>query len=212
MIEDLTIENLKKYNFHESRISSLMSKNNDSSSKEILINDTISKTYIFITNGNIYTDKDAIRQKRFRNEKNISFPIENIGLIPEYYDLKLAYFLKKQKEVLNILFVEQDEIEQFKNDEIEFVNDYFKNLETTCNKYKVWKHLRKDQFQKMKFYLRWLNNLDSQPPATYQQQGDDNTALKEEKPIFKPEMIDTIFGLLKDFFSIKDQGKLKKLL
>ncbi|MDI6046310.1 hypothetical protein [Flavobacterium yafengii] len=112
MILELTNENLLIVGFDEQEAIKQLNRFEDST-----FQCNIGNSYISITENKLYTDIDFYRKTCFENGK-LYFPYNCPDLAKEYFELALAEFLKKQKEILGILFNEKDQFYKFISFEI----------------------------------------------------------------------------------------------
>ena len=156
-IETLTKEKLLEYGFKEQQINEILS---NSSYEGNCINNN-GQYWVSMIEGKIYSGEEYYA-KGFK----MIFP-NSADFLPEYYNRKLSDFIVKTKEFEKGLFNEMECKEQFKKNEIEFVEDClkqrekFKGLQTMVNENKLY-HL----------YLAWIKRQVS------------NVAKIETKPFF----------------------------
>jgi hypothetical protein len=150
MIEQLTIENLEKYDFSKEHIEEIMRKDNYESDC------TTHKGQFFVSQieQKIYSDKEYFVK---RPDVQMHFPHHNNDLFEKYYDIKLGLYLKKKRSNPGKNFNEQKNKERFKEEEI-------KLIESIIEEYKKQKPLvalriseKIDSYQN---YLDWLNDHD----------------------------------------------------
>lgn len=127
----------------------------------------------------VYSGKEALRKKYFKSS-NIAFPIEDLDLVPEYYQLKCSQYLVKQKECAGITFIEEAEKEKFRLNEILITQ----NGIAENSKYPTHSKLFSELINKQNLYLTWLNHFDSSKSVEYRS-GEtpfyDNTVIKPKK-------------------------------
>lgn len=152
MIENLNEKKLVEYGFEKENIERLLNWDNYELTRYI------TGGFLFASNieGKIYSGLDAARKIYFQRG-SISFPIYETGLIVEYYKLSLEVFLEAQKKLLGSIFNFQTEKENFKQKQIEWVNDCIEYKTPLAKRFNGG-HLK--DLNIYKGYLSWLNNLN----------------------------------------------------
>ncbi|MBI2721959.1 MAG: hypothetical protein HYX39_07275 [Bacteroidetes bacterium] len=152
MIEPLTADKLKEYGFDNEAITLLLTWDNYPYS----LQNNEGSIWACSKEKKIYSGIDALRKRYFSGGNNLSFPYDDLNLVPEYYELGLSKYLKEQKELAGIIFVEKASIEKFRLEQIDQCNNviaHYSNL------------LKGRSFQniikKTKAYLDWLNQADN---------------------------------------------------
>jgi hypothetical protein len=129
----LNKENLIEYGFKENQIKELLGKE----PKEIRL---IGNKKITIANNidkKIYTDLEAGRIIYFEN-KPIKFPENCLGLISEFYKIRLAEYLHKEKELLKDLFNYDISKKDFTNNEISIVEKELFKIKDKSQRFKAF--------------------------------------------------------------------------
>lgn len=157
MIEDLTNEKLKEYGWKDETIERFKTWEQYNA----FIVTGIECYYATNIENKIYSGLDAWRIYFFGNGTNVSFPIYDLNLIDEYYQLKRDAFLKEQKALAGKAFIEKAVKERFKQIEIE---DTKNTIEALKAKPKGLKKYTDISINKYTAYLEWLNEYGDKPP------------------------------------------------
>jgi hypothetical protein len=174
MIEDISIEKLVEYGFSKSDIERFETWGENYES--FFSNRPKGNYFASNKEKKIYSGRDASRKYYFRNENQISFPRNEMELIPEYFTLKLDQYLKARKHIAGDLFNELKFKNRFKEEEIERTNQ---EINQAVNEIKnktvsVLIKIAADHKTKMECYLDWLNEFEFQ---TIAEQGLKNSAI-----------------------------------
>jgi hypothetical protein len=113
-ILELTKENLIKCGFDSDVIKQILNRNDTA-----VITRNKAETFIATTIDNkIYTIIEMHRQIYFKNKVDPEFPVHCLGLIPEYYELALSYYLENSKKRLTLIYDEKTQKEIFRQEEL----------------------------------------------------------------------------------------------
>ena len=158
MIEKLTAERLKQYGFDKVQRDRLLTWQGHKASF------TDGRNHVFASadEKKIYTGQDALRKLYF-NENHISFPIEDLGLIPEYYQLKLSAFIAEQKPLAGSIFNEKASIERFRRNEADLAKNVIESLKITPQRFPVIA----ERISKWTHYLDWLDSTTGFPKTEH---------------------------------------------
>lgn len=165
MIEFLTPNKLEEYGFDKEVINRLLTWDNYPPHS---LQNNNGSFWACNKENKIYSGIDALRKIYFSNENSLYFPYNDLNLVPEYYELALHKYLKDQRELAGIIFVEKTAIEKFRLEQIEHCNNVISHYSNLL-KGRSFQNIIK----KTKAYLDWLNQLqDIEQPVN------NNTKLK----------------------------------
>jgi hypothetical protein len=183
MIEDLTNEKLKEYGWNAESIERF---NTWEKYDAFIVN---GKQCYYATNieNKIYSGLDAYRLYYFRNGNNVTFPLDELNLIDEYYQLKRDTFLKELKSKSGKAFIEKAVKERFRQSEIEDTKNTIKALK---EKPKGLKKYTDISINKYTAYLEWLNEYKNKPPQKEK---------NEHIVVGNDESTETLFEKIKDW-------------
>ncbi len=213
MIEKLTIEKLKKYGFSTESIERF-------STWEITYEAFYHSGYdcIFASNkdNKIYSGIEGFKKYYFRDGAPLIFPKHCADLIEEYYFLALSKYLEKKKRNTGTKFNDKVNIEKFNRQELISANNTLEKLsKSNLLKFNTVNGLIKKEIDIFEAYVDWLNGLvDSENSTSANIQIQQNIIQSSDliTPIFKSEAVQTVFDLLKNFFSREHQMDLENIL
>jgi len=160
MIEQLTIERLTEYGFTETRIERLQNWDE----YECFCHNNNGIFWASNVEHKIYSGKEAASRRNYFRGDYISFPVEDLDLVPEYYELKRSKFIESQRQIAGAIFNEKTAKERFRENEIVITKKAISDNE----KYQIMPRLRV-KAEKLKHYLIWLNEL-KEPAETQPEQ------------------------------------------
>lgn len=153
-ILELTKENLIKCDFASDIIERFLTWDNYIQTTQ----NNLGTFYASNIENKIYMGIEAHRKIYLGDKENPRFPFNELGLIPEYYELAQSNFLKSSKKRLTSIYNEQTEKQKFKEEEIRKARQIFKDCEAKPD---VQFNYKNRSFVIWNDYLAWLNNIDT---------------------------------------------------
>jgi hypothetical protein len=160
MILELNTENIKKLElgklrFTKEEITNLLSR------KE---NHTINDIYFDYKNQKIYTGIDMARNFLNQNKDYKPFPFSYPDLIPEYYNIKLAIYLKDKQRLLGIIYNEVEQTKEFINEQLKEIKSIINDSQTYLDKIPPRSHnYRRKAIIIHKAYVFYLEKIFKEP-------------------------------------------------
>jgi hypothetical protein len=151
MIEKLEVSKLQEYGFNAKAVERLTK----SQEYEMYLHNDDGIYFASNVEGFIYSGPDGARKQYFRPNQ-ITFPLKCLDLVPEYYSLREAQYLEKQRKIAGSIYDELLAQEDFKNLEIGAATEHLEHLKIQL----PYDRTKKESAEKFGWYLKWLNRYD----------------------------------------------------
>jgi hypothetical protein len=183
MILELNTENIKKLElgklrFTKEEITNLLSRTE---------NHTINDVYFDYKNQKIYTGIDMARNFLNQNKDYKPFPFSYPDLIPEYYNIKLAIYLKNKQRLLGIIYNEVEQTKEFINEQLREIKSIINDNQTYLDKIPPRSHnYRRKAIIIHKAYVFYLEKIFKEPQQI--EANKSKEVKKELKDFFKSDV------------------------